>query len=86
MQKGEPCILYDRICDELWYIYASEEERRRRLKASRGYSDEKIDGIFASQLSEAEFRAACTETIINEGEIGQTRLQLKEIILKRGRQ
>ena len=28
---------YDKIVDELWYVYASEEARRERLKASRGY-------------------------------------------------
>ena len=27
---------YDEICDELWYIYTSEENRRARLKESRG--------------------------------------------------
>ena len=32
---------YDKVCDELWYIYTSEENRRSRLKISRGYSDEK---------------------------------------------
>ena len=45
---------YDTICDELWYIYTTRDNRRIRLKESRGYSDEKIDGIFASQLSEEE--------------------------------
>ena len=25
------------LCDELWYIYADENVRRERLKASRGY-------------------------------------------------
>ena len=29
------------ICDEMWYLYTSREERIRRLKESRGYSDEK---------------------------------------------
>jgi len=47
---------YDRIVDELWYVYADEAVRRQRLKESRGYSDEKIDGILASQLSDGEFR------------------------------
>lgn len=28
--------------DQLWYIYTREEVRYERLKASRGYSDEKI--------------------------------------------
>lgn len=57
---------YDRICDELWYVYASEETRRKRLKESRGYSDEKISSIMASQLSEDDFRMHCTELIDND--------------------
>lgn len=36
---------YDEICDELWYIYTTEENRRARLKASRGYSDAHVDRI-----------------------------------------
>ncbi len=47
---------YDKKVDELWYIYASEDVRRKRLKESRGYSDEKIDDIFKGQLSDGEFR------------------------------
>jgi dephospho-CoA kinase len=58
---------YDAICDELWYIYTSEANRRERLITSRGYSNEKIDGIFKSQLSEAEYRAHCTVVIDNNG-------------------
>ena len=37
---------YNVFCDETWYIYADEDSRRKRLKESRGYSDEKIDGYF----------------------------------------
>ena len=47
---------YRSICDTVWYIYTSQENRRIRLKENRGYSDEKIDAIFSSQLSETEFR------------------------------
>ena len=60
---------YDKICDELWYIYTSEESRRDRLKASRGYSDEKIDNIFRSQLSEEEYRKYCAVVIDNNGSV-----------------
>ena len=60
---------YDKICDELWYIYTSEENRRDRLKASRGYSDEKIDNIFKSQLSEEEYRKYCAVVIDNNGSV-----------------
>lgn len=68
---------YDEICDELWYIYTNEANRRARLKASRGYSDEKIDQIFASQLSEAEFRAATKVTIDNNGDLEKTYRQIE---------
>jgi len=47
---------YDKICDELWYIYVPEEIRRERLKVSRGYSDKKIDNIFKSQRKDEDFR------------------------------
>lgn len=48
---------YKAIVDELWYIYTDEAVRRERLKSSRGYTDEKIDSILKSQLSDEEFRA-----------------------------
>lgn len=56
---------YDEICDELWYIYTSEENRRERLKANRGYSDEKISTIFQSQLTEEVYRRHCKVVIDN---------------------
>lgn len=56
---------YLNIVDEMWYIYAREEVRRERLKASRNYSDEKIASIIKSQLSEEEFRNNCKFVIDN---------------------
>lgn len=47
---------YDRIVDEIWYVYAGEALRRERLKKNRGYSDERIDGIFASQFKDEYIR------------------------------
>ena len=43
---------YDAICDELWFVDTAENIRRKRLREDRGYSDEKIDAIFSSQLSD----------------------------------
>ena len=57
---------YDNICDELWYVYASEDVRRDRLKKSRGYSDARITGIFDSQMKDEEFRKYC-DFIIDTG-------------------
>ena len=71
---------YDKICDELWYIYAKEGVRRERLKATRGYTDEKIDNIIKSQKGEEEFRRVCTEIIDNSGSAGETYRQLDRLI------
>lgn len=60
---------YLNIVDELWYIYANEEARRARLKDSRNYSDEKINAIMEAQLSEQEFRNACSVVIDNSGSL-----------------
>lgn len=58
---------YLEILDEIWYIYAGEEIRRERLRVSRGYSEEKMDAIMSSQLSEEEFRKHCSVVIDNSG-------------------
>lgn len=71
---------YDEICDEIWYIYADEATRRKRLKESRGYSDEKIDSIMKNQLSEAEFRKYCKKTIDNSKSLAKTREELKKAL------
>ena len=71
---------YDAMCDELWYIYTNEENRRKRLIASRGYSDAKIDGIFASQLSEEEYRRYCRVVIDNNGTPEQAYEQIEKAL------
>lgn len=67
---------YNQICDELWYIYTDEKTRRLRLKESRAYSDEKIDAIMASQLSEEVFRKECQIMIDNSGDFEDTCYQI----------
>lgn len=69
---------YRAIVDEIWYIYTDESVRRERLKASRGYSDEKIDGILKSQLSEEEYREGSDFTIDNSGTEEATFIQIRE--------
>lgn len=75
---------YEEICKEFWYLYADQEVRRARLKASRGYSDEKINGIFASQLPDSQFRAHCREVIDNSRSQEETISQVKELLRKHG--
>lgn len=71
---------YQDILDEMWYIYVSEPVRRKRLKESRGYSDQKIDSIMAAQKTDAEFRAACDYIIDNNDSIGKMQKQVAALL------
>lgn len=71
---------YDEICDEIWYIHASEEVRRIRLKISRGYDDEKISNMIASQLPEREFFKRCDAVVENSGDFEETKRQIGELL------
>lgn len=71
---------YDVICDELWYIYVPADIRRQRLKDSRGYSDEKIDSVFKSQLNEEAYKKACINVIDNSKDIEDTMLQIEKLL------
>ena len=67
---------YSAIVDEMWYIRVSDAVRRRRLKETRGYSDERIDGIAAGQLSDGEFMAHADVVIDNDGTPEETCRQI----------
>ena len=69
---------YKEILDELWYIYADEDIRRKRLKSSRGYSDEKVDNILASQLDSATFAANADFIVDNSQNLETTFRQIDE--------
>ena len=73
------------IVDEMWYIYTEEKVRRNRLSLSRGYSEEKINSIMASQLSETEFRKHCKVVIDNSGSLEEAFEQIdRELLLDPG--
>lgn len=73
---------YDRFCDEVWYVYAPKEQRRKRLKESRGYPDGKIDALMARQKTEEEFFAVADHVVKNCDETTETELfrRIKEIL------
>lgn len=75
---------YEKILDELWYIYTDKEVRRQRLKAARGYSDEKVEQIISSQLSEEEFRKHCKVVIDNSRSLSDTYMQIDERLKEAG--
>lgn len=67
---------YEHVVDQMWYIYAPDEIRRKRLKESRGYPDEKITKILEKQLSEEAFRAHCDVVIDNSADLAHAYLQI----------
>ena len=69
---------YKELVDEMWYIYADSNVRRRRLMYSRGYSEEKIQNIMDNQLTEEEFREACDFVIDNSGLLADSYRQIDE--------
>lgn len=64
------------FCDEIWFVQASNDIRRKRLMESRGYSKEKIDAIFSKQISDSEYEKLSTHIIHNDGNMDKI---LKEI-------
>lgn len=69
---------FNSFVDEMWYIFARSEVRRERLKLARGYSEEKIDNIMASQLSDEDFRKGSDVVIDNSDDLDNTFKQIKE--------
>lgn len=74
---------YDYVCDEVWYVHASEEERRERLKISRNYTDEKIDSIFESQSKAEAFFAKYSKVIENTGDYEWLKGQVELLMTRR---
>ena len=75
----EAAILPDKkydIYDETWYIYSDETTRRKRLKESRAYSDEKIDGIMEKQSSEEEYCRFADRVIENNSSPEQLKYKI----------
>lgn len=72
---------YEDICDEFWYVSAPYEERVRRLKESRGYSDAKIEAIMSNQNEEEEFEKRCSIILENNGDIKKIFSDLKFLLV-----
>lgn len=73
---------YTSICDELWYIYASEELRITRLMESRGYSREKCEAVMHNQSTDAFYRKHCDYCIENGNDLDNTKKQIDELLKK----
>ncbi len=47
---------YESICDEVWYVYATQKLRKKRLMETRGYTEERVKDMFQRQNTERFFR------------------------------
>lgn len=68
---------YREICDEIWYVWASEEERIRRLIAGRGYTREKCISVIANQEDDDYYKKYADFTINNQLDYKNSSKQLK---------
>lgn len=69
---------YEKLCDEVWYVFVTKEMRIGRLTQSRGYSLEQIQRIMKNQLSEHQFREKSNVILDNNGTFEQTIGQIRE--------
>ncbi len=67
---------YKAYVDELWYVYARRDIRKKRLKESRNYSEERIESIMNGQLSDEMFKENCDVTIDNSDDFEKTEVQI----------
>ncbi|MCI8576356.1 MAG: dephospho-CoA kinase [Lachnospiraceae bacterium] len=72
------------ICDQVWLIDTSDENRIRRLMENRGYTREKCISIIKNQKSREEFLEFCDVVINNDGSIEQVRQKVHEQLGKQG--
>ena len=81
----ESAILFqtglDRICEEIWYVDADEEIRRKRLQENRGYNVKKIDSIMEQQKENDGFKKQCQVLILNNGELTEVDTQIKKFLM-----
>lgn len=66
---------YDRICDEIWYVYAGAQTRTERLMRSRGYTREKAQSIMKNQMADEEYRRRCKFVIDNDSDFVENTLE-----------
>lgn len=80
----ESAILFEsdlyKLCDTVWYVFANEEIRTRRLIAGRGYSEEYCRTVMAKQKGEEVYREKSHVIINNSGSVEETKAQLERLI------
>lgn len=71
---------YRKICDEIWYVHAPEEIRKKRIMTTRGYSEEKAEGFLTNQPDDEYFRRHSDHVIENTGDFQKTAGQIDSLL------
>lgn len=71
---------YTEICDEIWYVYAEESVRVKRLIESRGYSLDKCRAVMQNQSEEAYYRKNTSAWIDNSSTFAETEKQVDALL------
>ncbi len=67
--------------DQIWLVAVDPEVQKERLMRRNGYSAEEADKRLASQMPLSEKKAMADVIIDNNGSLGQTMLQVHEVLI-----
>ncbi len=73
---------YKSICDEIWFIHVPRDLRIERLKASRGYSQEKCEKIINNQPASTYFSSNSDHVIENDGNFIELSEKIGDLLQK----
>lgn len=73
----------EKLCDEIWYVYAREEVRIQRLIAGRGYTEEYCKSVMEKQTPEAFYRERADVILDNSGNVDETKRKLAQLLCTR---
>lgn len=73
----------EKLCDEIWYVYAREEVRIQRLIAGRGYTEEYCKSVMEKQTPEAFYRERADVILDNSGNVDETKQKLAQLLCTR---
>lgn len=79
MEAALPTKEFLSFCDEVWYVYAERGVRIERLRASRGYTEERCEEIMAKQPPEDRFRDLASVVIDNSFGWEETADEIREL-------
>jgi len=80
VESALPCERYRRMCDEIWFVYASTPVRIERLMETRGYSPEKCRKIMDEQISDEEFISFSDYIIDNSTDLKEAEKRVDELM------